>query len=145
MELRDILYIISLVSSVATVVLSIVTIIRCMRIKKLLETAEKTRDDIIEHTNVFIEYVKNVIVSHTSIAWSEYKDGHKIEMLTREQLKNLAEETATKVHQSINLKNIDYSELICNKSYINWMIVHYTMLHLKSLADHDTDDIDIPD
>ena len=116
-------------------------IIKAINNLSVIKSQPVPNKDIIKHTDDFIEYIQKVSRTVASIKWREYRDNHRIDILTKEQLKNLAEDIANTVRTTINFDNINYDELIMSKEYISWLIVNYTFATLKALSESDIDNI----
>ena len=99
------------------------------------------KSEMVEKTNAFNDYIIKVCSNVATLKWQEYIDGHDIQKLTREQLKNLASECAHMVINMINLDNVDYSKLLCTQEYTTFLIINTTFNYLKRLSDKTVNDL----
>lgn len=101
------------------------------------ELPDKHRDDVPQYTDSCIKTIELICNNVASVKWRGYRDSHKIEKLTKEQLKKLAQESAIKASEMINYENFDYDNLLFNKSYVSWLTVSFTLHAIKHQAEND--------
>lgn len=99
------------------------------------------KSEMVEKTNAFNDYIIKVCGNVATLKWQEYVDGHDIQKLTREQLKNLASECASMIINMINLDNINYNNLLCTQEYTTFLIINTTFNYLKRLSDKTINDL----
>lgn len=106
-----------------------------------IQAASAAKQEIVNRTNDFNDYIIKVCGNVATLKWQEYVDGHDIQKLTREQLKNLASECASMIINMINLDHIDYDNLLCTQEYTTFLIINTTFNYLKRLSDKTINDL----
>lgn len=100
-------------------------------------TKEKYQDDhaarVTEYSDKLLSYIQKFSTQLATIEFYNWRDNHKMDKLTEENIRKLIDETDHKVWESLNTINIVYEDTLFTKEYVGTCIADTVMLTIKNL------------
>ena len=86
----------------------------------------------IQYTTEFLKYLDTIITSATNISFRQWMANNAdTTKITRIRMKQLVDETAKRIYDSLILMNVDHSSLLVSNEYWTWYIVNLTIALLN--------------
>lgn len=88
-----------------------------------------------EYSEKLIEFTKMLTTQIAILQFRTFQDGHDLSKITKANVKVLAEDIAKTVKSSIKLDNIDFSDTLFTRNFLESYIIETSIITVKALLD----------
>ena len=97
--------------------------------------------DMINYSDSLLKSIRELIASISKLKFKEFTDRYELSKITKEQVKQMVEDTAMDVKKSIDMQSIDYHHIIYSEDFLNEYIIETTIYVLKQFVEETVDDL----
>jgi len=121
----------------------LINIITCIKLinqeKKLSELRLQIQSDnhntATEYSEKMLDFVKMLTSQIAVLRFRTFVDTHELDKITKANVQKLVTDVAETVHNSINIDNIDFEDMLFNKEFFEKYIIETSLITIKSLLD----------
>ena len=82
-----------------------------------------------------LDFVKMLTSQIAVLRFRTFVDTHELDKITKANVQKLVTDVAETVHNSINIDNIDFEDMLFNKEFFEKYIIETSLITIKSLLD----------